>query len=346
MCIFVFIFAIREPTSCTLNVLTSIGPILLPQISLRPRRSRLLVTDYRTVPPTSLLKTTKPVHLIYTTSNLLLSTHIGGREVLYLFSDDERESEEHLSPHRQTTLLDLPSRDLNVHITSPNGLHSKSRLETTHTDDGKLRVDWSILPDQSDDVIAIYSAGAALLLTSEKVAGQVWNPILFNQSSLNVSSSSLLVWGPFTRNASLVTDQGRDALHLWGDAEEGKNNRVMVYVGLLNIQLVFWNGNLVTDLATSPSEFLSFDVYPHSFHELMTDSKTGLRQVGDHLDLGNFSWTYRDSLPELQPDFVDDDWVDADHTESTSPFKKLFGKVSLHFFLSVDETRSRLIYCA
>ncbi|KAH9815868.1 family 35 glycoside hydrolase [Melampsora americana] len=293
-------------TVCTLRVLTSAGPIELPTVVLRPRRSKILVTDYITSTPTPNLPLNKllyedlRIRLLYTTSNVLLSAHIGGQTVLYLFSDDQYDNQASSTSNTQTSVLQLPGYNSGLSISKWTDKHFNVTLQKSAEDEGYLNINWAV--EQPEEVVAIQTSQSAILLTSEKTAGQVWNPILESNSSTGVVKDSLLVWGPYlVRNASVVLNDAKFTLHIWGDTS------VSVYIGGLNVQKVSWNGETLKTLVTSRKGFLRFDLYPN-----------------------NLEWKYRDSLPEINEDFNDDDWVNADHNETVSPYKKLFGKYYLY----------------
>lgn len=318
-------------TVCTLSILTSAGAIQLPTIVLRPRRSKVLVTDYITGTAPSNLPSHEDsqIKLLYTTSNVLLSAQIGGQTVLYLFSDDQNENQTKSTPNNQTTVIKLSGYDSGVSISRWTDDNPNVKIQQSVEDEGYLNMNWSV--DEPDEVVAIQTSKNAVLLTSEKTAGQVWNPILGSNPSTGIVKDSLLVWGPYlVRNASIVVNNGQSILYLWGDVIEGKKTSVSAYIGESKIQHVSWNGNTIKNLITSRKGFLRFDLYPNEFHQTMMSSQTSLKQVGDYIDLGNLEWKYRDSLPEIKQEFDDGDWLNADHNVTVSPYQKLYGKYYLY----------------
>ncbi|KAG0150443.1 hypothetical protein CROQUDRAFT_652372 [Cronartium quercuum f. sp. fusiforme G11] len=319
-----------ESTTCTLQVLTSLGSIKLPTITLPPRRSKLLVTDYSTTSLSSPDRTSS-IQLTYTTSNVLLSAHIGGHEVLYLFSDDQTKNKPGLAAKEEISVFHkISGLESNLSVTSWSGEDSKVKVENK-IQDGYLRVHWSV--NQIEEVVAIQTEKGAILLTSEETAGKVWNPILdSNPSSGDVNRNSILVWGPYlVRNASLISINEKFNLFLFGDLEENKRTIISIYIGGMKIFKVYWNQRIIQNVIIDRLGFLRFEFNPQNFVEKSTKiHNVDLQKVGDQIDLGKFEWKYRDSLPEIKNDFNDDDWIHADHVESHSPYEKLFGKYYLY----------------
>ncbi|PLW22907.1 hypothetical protein PCASD_12028 [Puccinia coronata f. sp. avenae] len=325
-----------EPTRFRLNVLTSVGLKQLPQITLSPRESRLLVTDYQTSSQNGNPDEPSPIKLLYTTSNVLLSARIGGHEVLYLFSNiDQQISQD--TGDVETSSIQIPTMETDYWTKSfPETSKSPTFQISTETDSqGYREINWQ-LRDQAG-VFALGSHKSLVLMTSKRMAGEVWNPILDEPDS-SKPSSSVLIWGPWlVRNASIGVVEGtkKRVLRIWGDFEEGLKKEVIIYVGGLLIEGVEWNGKKIWNLTRAPeSGFLSFLYHPTSFESSMKNKPVNqLSQVGSRIDLQTLNWTYRDSLPEIGRHYSDQKWTQATLEESNNPYKKLYGK---HYLYACD----------
>ncbi|KAI7964969.1 hypothetical protein MJO29_003067 [Puccinia striiformis f. sp. tritici] len=322
-----------KPTNFTLNVLTSVGLKQLPQITLLPRESRLLVTDYRTSPKSDGPGVPHPIQLLYTTSSVLLSAHIGGHQVLYLFSNsDGRESQ--ASGDAETSSIKIPDLERGYFTKSFPETGQPPSFQISAGDDshGYREINWRVRDEGS--IFALGSQSSVVLITSKAMAGEVWNPILA-QSDPSKPSSSVLIWGPWlVRNASIsITDNTqRKILRIWGDFEEGSKKEVLIFVGGLSIGEVEWNGKTVENLARAPeSSFLSFIYHPNSFKTYMQNkSNNQLTHVGSRIDFRTLKWRYQDSLPEIKTGFSDDQWTEATIEKSNNHYKKLYGKYYLY----------------
>ncbi|MBW0474912.1 hypothetical protein O181_014627 [Austropuccinia psidii MF-1] len=313
----------RESTKFKLKVETSAGQKLLPSITLPPRRSKVLVTDYHTPAQT--------IKLLYTTSHTLLSANVGGREVLYMFSDKftQHPPLNEMNEVSVLNILDFAGGHLVSHIGQPAS-GSNLRLESQFYSDGYREIKWQVRDDSA--ILALSTQGSVIIMTSEEMAGKVWNPKLLDENS--EGSGSILIWGPWlVRKVCLINQsvEKGSVLKIWGDLEEGLATNVILYVGGLDIRTIEWNGNIQNIIAWPHSDFLSFSCNSTLFREIMAKKgPNSLIGVGTKIDLARLPWNYRDSLPEIMFGFNDDQWTDAALTNVPTPYKNLYGKYYLY----------------
>ncbi|OAV99770.1 hypothetical protein PTTG_00467 [Puccinia triticina 1-1 BBBD Race 1] len=321
------------PTKFRLNVLTSVGLKQLPQITLSPRESRLLVTDYKTSAGSENPHDPRPIKLLYTTSSVLLSARIGGHEVIYMFSSGDERISQNIA-EAEVSSLKFPSLENDYWMRSfPKASQPPSfQISTKDSSHGYREIRWRIR-DQGA-IFALGSQNSVVLMTSKRMAGEVWNPILVQPDSSS-PSTSVLIWGPWlVRNATIGTTENpnKNVLCIWGDFEEGLKKEVIIYVGGLIIEGVEWNGKKIRNLSRAPeSNFLSFVYHPNSFKSFMGNKPNSqLSQVGSRIDFRTLNWSYRDSLPEIESKFSDVKWTEATIEESNNHYKKLYGKYYLY----------------
>lgn len=320
-------------TAFRLNILTSIGSRRLPQITLSPRESRILVTDYQTSVESGSDDDRLPIKLLYTTSSVLLSASIGGYEVLYLFSGGDTGVSPEVD-HGETALVKIPNFEAGFRTWSfPENLNQyKFQISAAVKPHGYREIKWQIHDEES--VIALGSRDSIMIMTTKQMAGQAWNPVLERRDD-NKTPESILIWGPWlVRNASITVDghSGSKVLHICGDLEEGLKKEVIIYVGGLTVRRVKWNGKEIENVVKSTKTgFLSFVYKPKLFRcsrEVQKNHQPS--RVGSLIDLDTLEWSYQDSLPEIRHDFLDDQWIEATHEDSTNPYKKLYGKYYLY----------------
>ncbi|KNZ61955.1 hypothetical protein VP01_132g8 [Puccinia sorghi] len=329
-----------QPTKFKLNILTSLGLKQLPEMTLSPRESRLLVTDYETSSESENPAEPPPIKLLYTTSNVLLSARIGGHEVLYLFSNNNKPLGSQDTADAETSsikILNMESEFLTRSFPDTDEPPSLHIFRDTNFQ-GYREINWRIRDHAS--ILAVGTQKSLVLMTSKQMAGEAWNPILAGTDS-STPPSSVLIWGPWlVRNASIgMTDSPQEkkkkVLRIWGDFEEGVKKKVIIYVGGLDVGGgVEWNGKKIRNLSRArDSSFLSFIYHPNSFERLMkdkTEKNNQLTHVGTRIDFQALNWTYRDSLPEIHHHYSDHNWTHATLKESSNPYKKLYGKYYLY----------------
>ena len=197
--------------------------------------------------------------------------------------------------------LSTPSTSANVTGTLFNTTYIDGSLVVSGSPSGLTRVD--------------IGSGTTLLIVDKVFAYGLWAPRLagsdgdesYDQSP---DRPSVLVAGPYlVRNASL---EGA-TLKLYGDINA---TTVISVLASSNISAFTWNGVHV-DASVDKFGFLS--------------GSAPLNVTEVHLpNLRDVEWWAVDSLPEVQDDFDDSEWVAANLTDVKSPYQPYNGTVRHH----------------
>lgn len=234
-------------------------------------------------------------HLLYSTAGVFFAGSIGTRDVLFLFGDSAQNHEFAFTPIGKDTIHHTP---INVEVSTKG----HQTIVSVHPSDPKL--------------VTIFESESQLVLFSDPItAAAFWAPTVISHDNLNPlqnyfqfgSNSTVLIGGPYlVRNATITRD---GELVLRGDLNASSP---LTVVAPSNVLEVSWNGARIhtTNIAGSAihTGHLSFDDY------------TSLIKVPKLTD-----WRFADSLPEIRPDFSDDDWVIADHTTTNLSALPLYG---------------------
>ncbi|KAJ7191330.1 glycoside hydrolase family 35 protein [Mycena pura] len=152
----------------------------------------------------------------------------------------------------------------------------------------------------------------AVLIADNDAATRLWQPTIagtgtFANYARVGASTPLLVSGPYlVRNASLTGTH----LALWGDVDERTTIQIL---GPPVLSSVLWNQAPVEDLRKTGSGVWQATI---PFAAPMVRLP----------DLQSATWRFRDSLPEIQPDFDGFGMVPADQTTTTSVFPPYYGE--------------------
>ncbi|KAE9408700.1 glycoside hydrolase family 35 protein [Gymnopus androsaceus JB14] len=152
----------------------------------------------------------------------------------------------------------------------------------------------------------------AVLIADYNAATQIWQPTIAGRGNfvnyVGMSASTpLIVSGLYlVRNASLDEQN----LALWGDV--GENTKIEIF-GPSVIASLTWNNDLVQTLTQTGT----------GTWQAIIPFSTPLVSLPD---LESATWRYRDSLPEIQPDFDGFAMVPANQTTTTSVFPPYYGE--------------------
>jgi hypothetical protein len=128
------------------------------------------------------------------------------------------------------------------------------------------------------------------------------------------TNQTVLVQGPaLLRNASISRNQA--TIDLWGDTSGSTS--VTVYAPE-SVTSASWNGKTIANVHKTAPGVLNFSV-------------GGPSPKIDVPDLSRATWKAADGLPEIQNDYDDSRWIEADRLASTNPFVKYYGDVSGSF---------------
>lgn len=288
----VFTGIFRAVTNFKMNVTTSQGALLLPQIAsaitLGGRESKVIPSDYS-------FGTSK---VLYTTAQVLFAGEIGGRDVLYLYGNSTQEHE--------TSLVLAGTPRIQTKISTINFTTSINN-ETIITFLAGI-----------EGLVTVYDSDKQLVLYSDKdTAASFWSPVISSTDATFPhywqlgTNTSILVGGPYlVRNASIAGSH----LALTGDLKTGV--RLFVF-GPANISLVTWNGNPVSADAALTANTSSQGVFVGSLKTRSSASSLHPPKLEN--------WKYADSLPEIAANYSDTEWTTANHTTTNIPFKPYYG---------------------
>jgi hypothetical protein len=153
----------------------------------------------------------------------------------------------------------------------------------------------------------------AVLIAEYDAATRLWQPTIAGGGNyanyVGVSASTpLLVSGPYlVRNATL---DSRQHLSLWGDVDQTTAISIFGPPALSSVQ---WNGALVKSLKQTGKG---------SWKATIPFTAPAVQLP----DLASATWRFRDSLPEIQPDFDGFGTIPAVQTTTTSVFPPYYGE--------------------
>ena len=276
-----------------MTVPSSVGSLTIPQsfntVALNGRQSKVILTDYSFGSRSNLL---------YSTASVFFAGTIGGRDVLFLFGDEDQDHEFSFSPIGKD---EVRSASSTVKFTEKNGHTLVSVLAG------------------SKGLVTIWESESQIVLFSDPVtAGSFWAPAIPSEQSSSPlknfwqfgTNTTALIGGPYlVRNATLSRS---GELALRGDLNA---STLLTVIASPEVRSVSWNGFRV------PTDFVG-------------SSRSGVIRTG-HLSLSKeasgitvpklTNWKFADSLPEVQSGFSDEKWVVADHTTTNITAKPKFG---------------------
>lgn len=153
----------------------------------------------------------------------------------------------------------------------------------------------------------------AVLIADYDAATRLWQPTISGGGNfanyVGVSASTpVLVHGPYlVRNASL--DSGHH-LSLWGDVDE--TTTISIF-GPSTLSSVLWNGATVKNVKQTGKGSWEASIAFVTPAVVLPDLQSTI-------------WRFRDSLPEIQPDFDGFGTVPADQTTTVSVFPPYYGE--------------------
>lgn len=228
--------------------------------------------------------------LLYSTASIFFAGRIGSRDIIFFYGDSDQNHEIALElTGRSSTTLGNPS---SVRISREIGNIDTVTISAGFT--GLLFL-W-----ESDTQVVLFSDPA--------IVSTFWAPIVPGVSALPNywqygSNETILVGGPYlVRNSTI----NATALYLTGDL----NSSVPITVlAPDHINSVFWNGVQVS--VKEQNSVLTGQL-------TMKELKSTQPPVLDH-------WRFADSLPEIQAQFSDTDWIIANHTTTNIIIPPSFG---------------------
>lgn len=235
--------------------------------------------------------------ILYSTASLFYSGTIGSRDVLFLHGPGGQDFEVVIKTGSTPPTF---SGTVSVNISPFDAGYS---MLTFSPATNSLSVSIS-----NDSIIIVGDTLSASTFYAPILPGS--DGSMFFGTSTN--TTVLLQGPPLVRNASI----SGSTLDLYGDME---TSTIVTVYAPDSVTDITWNGARQT--VSSPAGFLTFD-FEYSTPNLTAPVISG--------------WKYADSLPEIQDEFDDSNWTDADHLNSTNPFFKYYGDVSASPDVYVD----------
>lgn len=309
-----------------LNVQTSVGELRLPicwsHFTLQPRTTDLIVTDL----------SFGNSHLIYTTTSVLFTGILDGRDVLVLYGDTSYAFEAMLRPKGE-----------NHHLWRDDKIKMQG--------DPSEGVVVSILPGFKG-LIELWDSDEQLILYCDTTTAEtLYAPILEKENDGMTDTpfgnfwgigtdATVLIGGPYLVRRAVISGDNNDVLALEGDISGETMLRI---IGApRNLRRITWNGfdvegltclgkqakaSIKTGVIRPREETLSISTCSES----NPDSGPVLKRTwtipssGDNIVTTLGPWKYQDSLPEIDVDFDDSDWLVAGNSTTNSHLKPYFG---------------------
>ncbi|KAJ7290717.1 glycoside hydrolase superfamily [Mycena rebaudengoi] len=282
------------------RISTSAGNFTVPQtanieIELEGRQSRTIISDHH------FGNLHSNSNILYSTASLFYSGAIGGRDVLVLHGPASQSFEVVLNlkgfkGSSPFSFLEGGKMDINTRTSFP--------VVENYTS-------FTFSPSQNQMAVSI-SDSSVLVLGDTSSMDKMFAPIIPGADGstffLVSTNQTVLVQGPaLLRNASIT--RSKATIDLWGDTSGSTS--VTVYAPE-SITSTSWNGKTITNMHRTAPGVLRFSV-------------GGPSPKIDVPDLSRAKWKVADGLPEIQNDYDDSRWVEADRLTSTNPFVKYYG---------------------
>ncbi|KAF8175477.1 glycoside hydrolase family 35 protein [Mycena galopus ATCC 62051] len=236
--------------------------------------------------------------LVYSTASLLTSLNLDGSDTLVVYGFAGQ-------MYEISFKLGAP---VALDAVGPTEVNGKAMQ------DGSFALNFS--PSPGVTLVRLAPAGGrevSVLIADYDAATRLWQPTVAGSGNyanyVGVGASTpLLISGPYlVRNASLGSTQH---LSLWGDVDETTSINIF---GPANLSSVEWNGVPVENLKQTGKGSWQATI-PFTTPEIQLP------------DLGSIMWRFRDSLPEIQPDFDGFGIIPANQTTTTSVFPPYYGE--------------------
>ena len=232
--------------------------------------------------------------LLYSTASIFFAGKIGSRDTLFLFGDSNQSHEAGLS------LSGVP------------GIRTAASNVKFATDNNGLTT-VTFLPDIKG-LITVWESDSQLVFFSDPVtAATFWAPVIPGSSELAHywqlgSNDTVLVGGPYlVRNATI----SNSVLALTGDLN---TSVALTVIAPSQVMFVSWNGAIVVPDASAKH---NSSVFTGRLGKKFSTNSI----IVPSLD----NWKFADSLPEIQHDFSDESWINADHTTTNIITRPLYG---------------------
>ncbi|KAJ7704161.1 glycoside hydrolase family 35 protein [Mycena metata] len=237
--------------------------------------------------------------LLYSTASLLTSLTVDGSDMLVVYGNAGL-------PYEMSFKL---NGSVVLNTVGPTEVLGQT------VQDGAFTINFSPSPGVTVVRLKTDAGDLAVLIADYDAATRLWQPSIAGGGKfanyVGVSASTpILISGPYlVRNASL---DSHNHLSLWGDIAETTDVDIF---GPSSIASVEWNGVPVENSNLKQTGNGSW--------------KTTLRFAAPTVllpDLETAVWRFKDSLPEIQPDFDGFGMIPANQTTTTSVFPPYYGE--------------------
>jgi hypothetical protein len=258
----------RASTNFTAYLNTTQGTVAVPNINLKGRQSKLVVTDY----------TFGKHNLLYSTAEVL-TYGIFDVDVLVLYLG--------LGQIGQFAFKN-PSASLTYTVYGTSNFTS-SIINGTQT---------FVYTQTSGSTVVKFSDGTLVYLLDLFTAWQFWAPPTTSKVTV-LPSEQIFVLGPYLVRSASVS---HGVVHISGDSNI--TSTIEVYTGNPGIQTIDWNGIRLDATKTAWGSVTA--TIPG------TESRTvSLPELTN--------WKSNNSLPEIDPDYDDSNWIVCNKTTTLSP---------------------------
>ena len=279
-----------------ITVPTSKGPLSLPTttdgVALHGRQSKLIITDYTFGTSGS---------LAYTTASIFFAGTIGQRDVLFLYGASDQSHEFAFTPAGTAGV-----RAESTQLRFAHACRSGGKTMTVTVLEG------------TTGLVTVWESDAQLVLWADpRTAATFWAPPVVGAPAERAvpglgafwqfgTNETVLVGGPYlVRNATIEGG----TLALRGDLNESV---MLTVIAPPEVKRVLWNGQEVdADFGEERA------VATGRLTESLSVRGIELPELKD--------WAYKDSLPEILPEFDDSKWIVANKTKTYSYQQPLFG---------------------
>ncbi|KAJ8075272.1 hypothetical protein PM082_019608 [Marasmius tenuissimus] len=286
---------------------TGTGEVEIPDVSLKGRESKILVSNYGFG---------KESVLEYASAEVLTWGTYDEVDTIVLYAFEGQHVEISVKADGETEIESVGSTTLTA-STGDNIAHDSSDSDAQyrmHTDAHLPQLSVKISGETSG--VSIFTFGnKKVIVTDKETAYGFWAPRLTTstpneQYDLTSDVPSVLLTGPYLVREASVEEEGK-TLNLVGDLNGTETETVVEIYAPTSFESVTWNGQALsvekTDVGT-----LKGSVTPPSE---LADVEVPV--------LSELEWACADSLPELQAGFDDSTggWVVANKTETNRPAK-------------------------
>ncbi|KAH0612850.1 uncharacterized protein H6S33_009230 [Morchella sextelata] len=159
---------------------------------------------------------------------------------------------------------------------------------------------------QEAGISVVQFDGFKVVMVDRGVAWKTWVPKL-NKDPLAGLDKNLIVHGPRLVRKAVIS---KNELQLSGDTSD--ETELLVHAPK-NIKSLTWNGKKISKFSRSKAGILT---------ATLAGPKLTEKDVLSQLNSG--SWKYKDSLPEVFPEYDDSKWIVANKTASPNPTKPAY----------------------